>query len=96
MDQLTEEDRAMVCRPGPPATNRAAWLATELLPRGCYIDFGDATIRTAIGHWDEANAIFRCAYVCPECRFRACNHRMWWKLDDHANHFCDACKRSFR
>ena len=38
----------MVCRPGPPATNRAAWLATELLPRGCYIDFGDATIRTAI------------------------------------------------
>ena len=18
---------------------------------------------------------------------------MWWKLDDHANHFCDACKR---
>ncbi|OLP78453.1 hypothetical protein AK812_SmicGene24189 [Symbiodinium microadriaticum] len=59
VDQLTEEDRAMVCRPGPPATNRAAWLATELLPRGCYIDFGEATIRTAIGHWDEANAIFR-------------------------------------
>ena len=96
VDQLTEEDRAMVCRPGPPATNRAAWLATELLPRGCYIDFGEATIRTAIGHWDEANAIFRCACVCPECRFRACNHRMWWKLDDHANHYCDACKRSFR
>ena len=19
---------------------------------------------------------------------------MWWKLDDHDNHFCDACKRS--
>ena len=96
VDQLTEEDRAMVCRPGAPASNRASWLATELLPRGCYIDFGDATIRTAIGHWDEANAIFRCACVCPECRFRACNHRMWWKLDDHANHLCDYCKRSFR
>ena len=53
MDQLTEEDRAVVCRPGPPATRHAAWLATELLPRGCYIDFGDATIRTAI-----------CACVC--------------------------------
>ena len=38
-----QEDRAIVCRPGPPATKRAAWLATELLPRGCYIDFGDAT-----------------------------------------------------
>ena len=94
--QLTEEDRAVVCRPGPPATRRAAWLATELLPRGCYIDFGDATIRTAIGHWDEANAIFRCTCVCPECRYRACNRRMWWKLDDHDNHLCDACKRSFR
>lgn len=93
---LTEDDRALVCRPGPPANNRAAWLATELLPRGCYIDFGDATVRTAIGHWDERNAIFRCACVCPECRFRACNHRMWWKLDDHANHNCDFCKRSFR
>ncbi|OLP79316.1 hypothetical protein AK812_SmicGene40409 [Symbiodinium microadriaticum] len=32
---------------------------TENLPCGCYIDFGDATIRAAIGHWDEANAIFR-------------------------------------
>ena len=93
MDQLTEEDRAVVCRPRPPATRRAAWrLATELLPRGCYVDFGDAKIRTAIGHWDESNAIFRCACVCPECRFRACNRRMWWKLDDHDNHLCDACK----
>ena len=73
VDQLTEEDRAVVCRPGPPATRRAAWLATELLPRGCYIDFGDAKIRTAIGHWDESNAIFRCACVCPECRYRPCN-----------------------
>ena len=94
VDQLTEEDRAVACRPGPPATRRAAWLATELLPRGCYIDFGDAAIRAAIGHWDESNAIFRCACrVCPECRYRPCNRRMWWKLDDHDNHLCDGCKR---
>ena len=67
-----------MCRPGRPATRRGAWLATELLPRGCYIDFGEAKIRAAIRHWDESNAIFRCACVCPECRYRPCNRRMWW------------------
>ena len=57
------------------ASNRADFLATELLPRGCFLDFEDHEVRTAIGHWDANNTIFRCAVVCPLCRFRPCNRR---------------------
>ena len=78
---------------GPPATSmRAEYLATELLPRGCYFDPLDLPLRTAVGHWDPDNAIFRCAMVCTSCRARACNRRMWYKLDDHDSHLCDSCK----
>ena len=48
----------------------------ELLPRGCYFDPLDLRLRTAVGHWDPDNAIFRCAMVCTSCRARACNRRM--------------------
>ena len=90
--ELTEADRQLVCRHPPATSTRAAYLATELLPRGCYFDPLDLPLRTAVGHWDPDNAIFRCAMVCTSCRARACNRRMWYKLDDHDSHLCDSCK----
>ena len=69
------------------ATGQRQWLA-----RGVSPERELEKRAAAIGHWDEANAIFRCACVCPACRYRACNRRMWWKLDDHDNHLCDGCK----
>ena len=90
--ELTEADRQLVCRHPPATSARAGHLATELLPRGCYFDPLDQPLRTAVGHWDPDNAIFRCAMVCPACRARACNRRMWYKLDDHDSHLCDSCK----
>ena len=81
--ELTEADRQLVCRHPPATSPRAERLATELLPRGCYFDPLDLPLRTAVGHWDPDNAIFRCAMVCTSCRARACNRRMWYKLDDH-------------
>ena len=90
--ELTAADRQLVCRHPPATSARAGHLATELLPRGCYFDPLDHPLRTAVGHWDPDNAIFRCAMVCPACRARACNRRMWYKLDDHDSHLCDFCK----
>ena len=90
--ELTEADRQLVCRHPPATSARAGHLATELLPRGCYFDPLDHPLRTAVGHWDPDNAIFRCAMICPACRARACNRRMWYKLDDHDSHLCDSCK----
>ena len=90
--QLTETDRQGVCATPVPKGPRADYLATEVLPRGCYIDFEDNQVRTAIGAWDEDNAIFRCTVMCPLCRFRPCNRRMWWRLNDHDSHNCDCCK----
>ena len=90
--ELTEADRQLVCRHPPATSARAGYLATELLPRGCYFDPLDLPLRTAVGHWDPDNAIFRCAMVCTACRARACNRRMWYKLDDHDSHLCDSCK----
>ena len=52
----------------------------------------DLPLRTAVGHWGPDHAIFRCAMVCTACRARACNRRMWYKLDDHDSHLCDSCK----
>ena len=86
MLELTEADRELVCRHPPATSPRAEYLATELLPRGCYFDPLD------LGHWDPDNAIFRCAMVCTACRARACNRRMWYKLDDHDSHLCHSCK----
>ena len=83
---------ANVCATPVPKGPRADFLATEVLPRGCYIYMEDNQVRTAIGAWDEDNAIFRCAIVCPICRMHPCNRRMWWRLDDHDSHSCDACK----
>ena len=90
--QLNETDRQGVCATPVPKGPRADFLATEILPRGCYIYMEDNQVRTAIGAWDEDNAIFRCAIVCPLCRMRPCNRRMWWRLDDHDSHSCDCCK----
>ena len=90
--ELTEADRQLVCGHPPATSPRAEYLATELLPRGCYFDPLDLPLRTAVGHWDPDNAIFRCAMVCTACRARACNRRMWYKLDDHDSHLCDSCK----
>ena len=90
--QLTEVDRRNVCAIPLLRGPRADFLATEVLPRGCYIDFEDNKVRTAIGAWDEDNAIFRCCVICPLCRMRPCNRRMWWRLDDHDSHACDMCK----
>ena len=90
--QLNETDRQGVCATPVPKGPRADFLATEVLPRGCYIYMEDNQVRTAIGAWDEDNAIFRCAIVCPICRMRPCHRRMWWRLDDHDSHSCDACK----
>ena len=88
--QLNETDRQGVCAMPLPRGPRADFLATEVLRRGCYME--DNQVRAAIGAWDEDNAIFRCAIVCPICRMRPCNRRMWWRLDDHDSHSCDACK----
>ncbi|CAE7469080.1 unnamed protein product, partial [Symbiodinium microadriaticum] len=63
--QLNETDRQGVCATPIPRGPRADFLATEVLPRGCYIYMEDNQVRTAIGAWDEDNAIFRCAIVCP-------------------------------
>ena len=90
--QLTEVDRRNVCATPLPRGPRADFLATEVLPRGCYVDFEDNKVRTAIGGWDEDNAIFRCCVICPICHTRPCNRRMWWRLDDHDSHACDDCK----
>ena len=30
----------------------------------------------------------------PLRRYRACNRRMWWKLDDHDSQLCDGCKNA--
>ena len=38
MLELTEADRQLVCRHPPATSARAEYLATELLPRGCYFD----------------------------------------------------------
>ena len=51
--------RQLVCRHPPATSPRAEYLATELLPRGCYFDPLDLPLRTAVGHWDPDNAIFR-------------------------------------
>ena len=86
-----ELDPRAIWQAANPRTAR--WfLATEVLPRGCYIDFEENRVRTAIGAWDEDNAIFRCCVICPLCRMRPCNRRMWWRLDDHDSHACDMCK----
>ena len=50
-----------------PATDRA---------RALYMESGEHKVVTAIGHWDENNAIFRCAVVCPDCRYRPCKGRI--------------------
>ena len=50
--ELTEADRQLVCRHPPATSTRAEYLATELLPRGCYFDPLDLPLRTAVGHWD--------------------------------------------
>ena len=40
------------------------------------MESGEHKVVTAIGHWDENNAIFRCAVVCPDCRYRPCKGRI--------------------
>ena len=81
------EDRLLVCKQTIPPEERAgaAFLATA-----------DTGALTAIGQWDESTAVCRCALVCPDCRYRACNRRLWRKLDDHDTHFCDGCKQQRR
>ena len=75
--ELTEADRQLVCRHPPATSTRAAYLATELLPRGCYFDPLDLPLRTAVGALGPRPV---------------CNRRMWYKLDDHDSHLCDSCK----
>ena len=41
--ELDASDRALVAQHPPATGSRASFLATELLPRGCYMEVGDAT-----------------------------------------------------
>ncbi|CAE7721265.1 unnamed protein product, partial [Symbiodinium sp. KB8] len=75
--QLTEIDRQRVCAQGPaPGLPRYRDPPQGVLHRLR----GEQGPYTAIGAWDEDNAIFRCCVICPLCRMRPCNRRMWWRL----------------
>ena len=93
--RLTEDDCYLACAHPPPATAsvRRRELLT-MLPPGRYLQFDPDRSQVAVGHWDANNGIFRCALTCELCGNWACNRRMWWRLDTHASHRCDRCKRS--
>ena len=71
----------------PPTEERARWLANGLLPRGCYVEFD------AIPSANETRKTLSFgARLFAHCGLRACNRKMWRRLDTHARHNCDYCK----
>ena len=93
---LTQDsDLDLVCQP-PGATTPHAKALASMVPVGRYVHAGERRAVLGYGRWDSHNQIFRCIVLCPACRARACNRRMWWTLDTHCLHFCDSCKRDHR
>ena len=93
---LTQDsDLDLVCQLPGPTTPHAKALAS-MVPLNRYVHAGERRAVLGYGRWDSHNQIFRCVVLCPACRARACNRRMWWALDTHCPHFCDSCKRDHR
>ena len=93
---LTQDsDLDLVCQLPGPTTPHAKALAS-MVPVNRYVHAGERRAVLGYGRWDSRNQIFRCVVLCPACRARACNRRMWWALDTHCPHFCDNCKRDNR
>ena len=74
---------------GNPVNYGEAFLA---IPAIGYIRYANTI--TGRGRWDARNMIlFRCVVQRPDCGKAACNRRMWFLLDNHPTHKCDACGR---
>ena len=73
---------------GRPVNHGDAFLA---IPAIGYVRHADTI--TGRGRWDARNLIFRCVVQCPDCGKDACDRRVWYLLDNHPSHRCDACKR---